>query len=59
MKYFGTDGIRGIAGTELTAQLALRTGAALGRLIAEEGGIHRVLVGTDTRSSADMLEAAL
>ena len=59
MKYFGTDGIRGIAGTELTAELALRVGEALGRLIVEEGGRRKVLIGTDTRGSADMLESAL
>ena len=56
-KLFGTDGVRGVAGEVLTAQLALALGAAAAR---EVGGEHpRVLVIRDTRESGPMLEAAL
>ena len=56
-KLFGTDGVRGVAGTELTAELAL----ALGRAAALQGpGEHpQVLIVRDTRESGPMLEAAL
>ena len=56
-KLFGTDGVRGVAGEVLTAELALALGAAATR---EVGGPHpRVLVIRDTRESGAMLEAAL
>jgi phosphoglucosamine mutase len=56
-KLFGTDGVRGVAGEVLTAELALRLGAAAAR---EVGGEQpRVLVIRDTRESGEMLEAAL
>jgi len=56
-KLFGTDGVRGVAGEMLTAELALALGAAATR---EVGGRHpRVLVIRDTRESGAMLEAAL
>lgn len=59
-KYFGTDGIRGVANTELTADLAYRTGFALGcQLYNELQRKPRVLIGRDTRISGTMLEAAL
>lgn len=56
-KLFGTDGVRGVAGTVLTAELALR----LGRAATLESGAAqpRVLVIRDTRESGEMLEAAL
>jgi phosphoglucosamine mutase len=56
-KLFGTDGVRGVAGTELTAELAL----ALGRAAAMECASARpqVLIVRDTRESGPMLEAAL
>src|SRR6266513_4622204 len=56
-KLFGTDGVRGIAGTELTAELAL----SLGRAAAREADAERpqVLIVRDTRESGPMLEAAL
>ncbi len=53
-RFFGTDGIRGVANTELTADLAL----ALGRAAAEVLDRGPVLVGRDTRRSGDMLSAA-
>lgn len=54
---FGTDGVRGVAGERLTADLAL----ALGRAAVQETGLERprVLVIRDTRESGEMLEAAL
>jgi phosphoglucosamine mutase len=56
-KLFGTDGVRGVAGEVLTADLALSLGRAA---TAEIAGEHpRVLVIRDTRESGDMLEAAL
>ena len=56
-KLFGTDGVRGVAGEVLTAELALALGAAATR---EIGGEHpRVLVIRDPRESGPMLEAAL
>ncbi len=56
-KLFGTDGVRGVAGARLTAELAL----ALGRATAEQAVAPRpqVLVIRDTRESGEMLEAAL
>ena len=56
-KLFGTDGVRGVAGELLTAQLALALGTAV---TLEVGGEHpRVLVIRDTRESGEMLESAL
>lgn len=54
---FGTDGIRGIAGQGLTAELALNVGKAAGLVLGKNQG--HCLIGTDTRESANMLEAAL
>lgn len=52
---FGTDGIRGVAGSELTAELAMQIGRAAGSYL--RGG--PVIVGQDTRRSGSMLSAAL
>ncbi|MBE7030578.1 MAG: phosphoglucosamine mutase [Ruminococcaceae bacterium] len=59
-RLFGTDGVRGIANTELTALLAFQLGQA-GALVLTKHSDHqpRILVGKDTRASGDMLEAAL
>jgi len=56
-EFFGTDGVRGVAGERLTADLAL----GLGRAAARETGLERprVLVIRDTRESGEMLEAGL
>jgi phosphoglucosamine mutase len=56
-RLFGTDGVRGVAGTEITAQLAL----GLGRAVVMHSGLAapRALVIRDTRESGEMLEAAL
>ena len=60
-KLFGTDGIRGTANTPpMTAEMALRIGAAVGRYFRHEaGGVHRVVIGKDTRQSGYMFENAL
>ena len=56
-RLFGTDGVRGVAGIEITGQLAL----ALGRAAVNHSGLDapRALVIRDTRESGEMLEAAL
>ncbi len=58
---FGTDGVRGRANTyPMTAELALRLGAAAGRYFRRSGeNGHRVVIGKDTRLSGYMLENAL
>ena len=59
-KLFGTDGIRGIAGEELTADLAFRLGLVLSRVLTEEKkGKGKVIIGKDTRLSGDMFESAI
>jgi len=61
-KLFGTDGVRGRANAHpMTAEVALRLGAAAGRYFRREGagGAHRVVIGKDTRLSGYMLENAL
>ena len=58
---FGTDGVRGRANTHpMTAELALRLGAAAGRYFRQDGSpAHRVVIGKDTRLSGYMFENAL
>ena len=58
-RLFGTDGVRGIANTELTCDLAFRLGQASAYVLASD--VHRptILVGRDTRLSGEMLESAL
>ncbi|CAM3324174.1 phosphoglucosamine mutase [Paracoccus aminovorans] len=60
-KLFGTDGVRGRANTHpMTAEMALRLGAAAGRYFRRQGeDHHRVVIGKDTRLSGYMLENAL
>ncbi|MDB6177036.1 phosphoglucosamine mutase [Paracoccus sp. Z330] len=60
-KLFGTDGVRGRANTHpMTAEMALRLGAAAGRFFRRDGrNRHRVVIGKDTRLSGYMLENAL
>src|SRR5579864_2869538 len=54
-RYFGTDGVRGIAGEFLTVDLVER----LGRAVVLWHGAERVFVGRDTRASGLEFEAAL
>ena len=56
-KRFGTDGIRGVIGSEITVGLALDLGRAVAHRFGEPG--FSVLIGRDTRRSGEMLSAAL
>ncbi len=58
-RLFGTDGVRGIANDELTADLAYKLGRAGAFVLTEGAHKPKILVGMDTRISGDMLEAAL
>jgi phosphoglucosamine mutase len=60
-KLFGTDGVRGTANTHpMTAEMALKIGAAVGRYFRRDSkGVHRVVIGKDTRLSGYMFESAL
>lgn len=59
-KLFGTDGVRGVANTELSCELAMKLGRAAAMVLTEETH-HRpqIIIGKDTRISSDMLEAAI
>lgn len=59
-RLFGTDGARGIANDELTAELAMNIGRAAAMVLINDEVEHpTVLIGKDTRLSGDMLEGAL
>ena len=58
-KYFGTDGVRGIANQELTPELAYKIGRCGGYVLAGQIVRPNVVIGLDTRISGPMLEAAL
>lgn len=60
-KFFGTDGVRGTANKyPMTAEMALKIGAAAGRYFRNDGSNgHRVVIGKDTRLSGYMFENAL
>ncbi|GAB7071918.1 phosphoglucosamine mutase [Mycobacterium hodleri] len=59
-RLFGTDGVRGVANTDLTAELALALGSAAARRLGTSGSRRRVaVVGRDPRASGEMLEAAV
>jgi len=58
-KLFGTDGVRGIANRELTAQLAYRLGRAGAYVLTNGKKKAKIVIGKDTRISGDMLESAL
>ena len=59
-KLFGTDGIRGVVGENLTVDLAFRTGKAIAAVLKEKKGKKPLItIGKDTRISSDMLESAL
>ncbi|MBM7836525.1 phosphoglucosamine mutase [Clostridium sardiniense] len=58
-RMFGTDGVRGVANTELTAELAYNLGRAGAYVLTEAAHKPKILVAKDTRISGDMLEAAL
>ncbi|WP_421382723.1 phosphoglucosamine mutase [Bacillus salacetis] len=58
-KYFGTDGVRGIANTELTPELAFKLGRFGGYVLTKDADRPKILIGRDTRISGHMLEGAL
>ena len=58
-RMFGTDGVRGIANTELTARMAYDLGRAGAYVLTEGAHKPKILVAKDTRISGDMLESAL
>jgi phosphoglucosamine mutase len=60
-RYFGTDGVRGLANADLTPELALAVAAAAARVLIGRDPTHRPLavVGRDPRASGEMLEAAV
>jgi phosphoglucosamine mutase len=59
-KYFGTDGIRGLAnGGKLTPELAMKVGMAAGLHFVKGDERNRVVIGKDTRRSGYMIESAL
>ncbi|RLQ93244.1 phosphoglucosamine mutase [Falsibacillus albus] len=58
-KYFGTDGVRGVANTELTPELAFKLGRYGGFVLTKNTERPKILIGRDTRISGHMLEGAL
>lgn len=58
-RLFGTDGVRGLANSELTGKLAFELGQAGAYVLTMAKHKPRILIGRDTRISGDMLEAAL
>jgi phosphoglucosamine mutase len=59
-RLFGTDGVRGVANRDLTAELAQRLGRAAVVALTDHGDLRpRIAVGRDTRASGEFLEAAL
>lgn len=59
MKLFGTDGVRGEAGSFLSAELAMRVAMAAGIYFKEHARTKKILVGKDTRKSGYMIENAI
>jgi len=59
MKLFGTDGVRGEAGSFLSAQLAMRVAMAAGIYFKDHAKTKKILVGKDTRKSGYMIENAI
>ncbi len=58
-KYFGTDGVRGVANSELTPEIAFKLGRYGGFVLTKDHDRPKVLIGRDTRISGHMLEGAL
>ena len=58
-KFFGTDGVRGIANIEVTAELAFELGRATTFVLRKENRRPIAIIGKDTRVSGDMLENAI
>ncbi len=58
-RLFGTDGVRGVANSELTPELAFKLGKAGAHVLSRDKKRPVVIIGKDTRLSGDMLEDAL
>ena len=59
-RYFGTDGIRGLANSHpMTSEVAMKVGMAAGKLFSNGSHRHRVVIGKDTRLSGYMIESAM
>src|SRR5690625_7925168 len=58
-KYFGTDGIRGLANKDLTPELTYELGRVDVHVMTSDSDNNKVLIGRDTRISGDLLEYAL
>lgn len=58
-KYFGTDGVRGVANTELTPEFTLKLGRILGYQLKSLCERPKVLIGRDTAILGKMLEALI
>lgn len=58
-RLFGTDGVRGVANRELTAELGLALGSAAARRLVTSGGRRLAVIGRDPRASGEMIEAAV
>lgn len=58
-RLFGTDGVRGIANSELTPELAFKLGKAGAHVLSKDKKRPIVIIGKDTRLSGDMIEDAL
>ncbi|PAF43726.1 phosphoglucosamine mutase [Helicobacter sp. 11S03491-1] len=59
MKIFGTDGVRGKAGLDITPMFVMKLGAAAGLYFRKHSITNKILVGKDTRRSGYMIENAL
>ena len=59
-RLFGTDGVRGVANSELTCEMAMNIGRAAAMVLTDNNHRHpKILIGKDTRISSDMLENAI
>jgi phosphoglucosamine mutase len=58
-RLFGTDGVRGVANSELTPELAFNLGKAGASVLSRENSRPVIIIGKDTRLSGDMLENAI
>ena len=59
MKLFGTDGVRGEAGSYLSAELAMKVAMAAGIYFKDHSQTNKILIGKDTRISGYMIENAI
>ena len=57
LHHFGTDGVRGVAGVSLTAEMAYRIGRYIGQY--PKGKVNRIIISRDTRESGQMLLDAI